>query len=314
MIFQRKRLVTILVPVFNEAENIRLFHAALSEVVRDLEDRYLFEILFTDNRSTDGTWEILRDLARADRRIRAVRFSRNVGYQRSILAGYRLARGDAAVQIDADLQDPPTLLPEFLRRWENGAQVVYGVRESRDEPAWMEAARKVFYRLADLLSEDRLPLDAGDFRLVDRVVLEAIRRLDDVDPYLRGAIAAMGFRQEGVAYHRAARARGTSKFARGEYVRLALDGILAHSMIPLRLATYVGLAVTLGTFLGIVGYATARLTIGREWPGGFATTTILILLSLGLNALFLGILGEYLGRIYRHVRRGAGTIVDEEIP
>lgn len=314
MIFRRKRLVTILVPVFNESENIRPLHAALSEVLRGLEDRYLFEILFTDNRSTDGTWEILRDLARADRRVRAVRFSRNVGYQRSILAGYRLARGDAAIQIDADLQDPPTLLPEFLRRWEDGAQVVYGVRESRDEPPWMEAARRAFYRLADLLSEDRLPLDAGDFRLVDRVVLEAIRRLDDVDPYLRGAIATMGFRQEGVAYRRAARARGASKFAPGEYLRLALDGILAHSTIPLRLATWVGLAVTLGTLLGIVGYSAARLTVGRDWPGGFATTTVLLLLSLGLNALFLGILGEYLGRIYRHVRRGAGTIIDEEIP
>ena len=177
----------------------------------------------------------------------------------------------------------------------------------------MHTTRRLFYRLVDLLSEDRLPYDAGDFRLVDRRILEELRKIDDYQPYLRGSIAAMGFRQIGVHFDRNERLRGRSKFSFRDLIALALDGILNHSIVPLRISTYTGLIVSVLTFLGLIFYAIARLTFGRDWPAGFATTTSLILLSLSLNALFLGIIGEYLGRIYKQIKKKPLTIIERQI-
>ena len=308
-----KKLVSLVVPVFNEEDNIQLLYDALVPVLDALPERYHFEIIFTDNHSVDRTFERLASLAERDRRIRVFRFSRNFGFQRSVLTGYLKAAGDAAVELDCDLQDPPSLIPEFLRLWAEGWDVVYGIRRTRKEPWWMHAARRLFYRLVDALSEDQLPHDAGDFRLVDRKILEELRRIDDYQPYLRGSIAALGFRQIGVPYDRNERLRGRSKFSLRDLVALALDGILNHSIVPLRISTYTGLIVSVITFLGLIFYGIARLTFGREWPAGFTTITSLILLSLSLNALFLGIIGEYLGRIYKQIKKKPLTIIERQI-
>ncbi|HZU42907.1 MAG TPA: glycosyltransferase family 2 protein [Terriglobales bacterium] len=308
-----RRLITICVPVFNEELNIEPLHAALVPIMDQLSDRYDFELLFTDNHSSDRTFEALERLAARDVRVRAIRFSRNFGFQRSIATGYANARGDAAIQIDCDLQDPPVLILEFVRKWEQGYKVVYGVRSTRKESWWMNFVRRMFYRIIDSLSEDELPLDAGDFRLLDRCVLDELQKFDDNQPYLRGTIAALGFDQIGIPYDRAERQRGESKFSFGELIGLALDGILNHSVVPLRIATYLGLAISLLTFLGIVGYGIGRLFLGKNWPPGFATIAMLILGSLSLNALFLGIIGEYLGRIYRQVKRRPLTVTEREI-
>jgi dolichol-phosphate mannosyltransferase len=173
--------------------------------------------------------------------------------------------------------------------------------------------RRWFYRVVNVLSEDHLPLDAGDFRLVDRRVLDVLGRLEDAQPYLRGTIAATGFPQTGVAYEREERTRGTSKFSFGKLLALSLDGILNHSVIPLRVATFTGLAISVLTLLGVVAYLATRVLFGQDWPAGFATTTALILIAIGLNALFLGVIGEYLGRIYKQVKRGPNTIIEREI-
>jgi polyisoprenyl-phosphate glycosyltransferase len=309
----RKRFISICVPVFNEEPNIVPLYSALLPIMDQLSERYEFELLFTDNHSTDRTFEALEQLAQRDVRVRAIRFSRNFGFQRSIATSYANARGDAAIQIDCDLQDPPALILEFVRKWEEGYKVVYGVRNLRKESWWMNIVRKTFYRIIDRLSEDELPLDAGDFRLVDRCILDELQKLEDNQPYLRGAIAALGFDQIGIPYNRAERLRGKSKFSFGELIGLALDGILNHSVVPLRIATYLGLTISIVTFLGLVGYAFGRLFLGKTWPPGFATIIILILGSLSLNALFLGIIGEYLGRIYRQVKRRPLTIVEREL-
>ena len=308
-----RKLLSIVVPVFNEEDNVVPLYTAVNQVMTTLADRYDHEFIFTDNHSTDQTFQRLELLAREDKRVRIFRFSRNFGFQRSILTGYLRARGDAAIQLDCDLQDPPELIPEFTRLWEAGHQVVYGVRRSRKESWWIQATRKLFYRLIDLLSEDSLPHDAGDFRLLDRCVLEELRRFEDYQPYLRGTIATLGFDQVGIPYDRAERLRGESKFSLPELTRLATDGILNHSIVPLRLATYTGLAVSLLTFLGILVYISGKLFFGQAWPAGFATTTTLILLSLSLNSLFLGIIGEYLGRIYQQVKKRPLTIIEREI-
>lgn len=308
-----KKLISFLIPVYNEEDNVGPAHERVCAVMAPLAGRYDFELLFTDNHSEDATFERLEALARKDARVRVIRFSRNFGYQRSIHAGYARAKGAAAIQLDCDLQDPPDLVPEFLRLWEAGNQVVYGVRSTREGEPLMSLARKTFYRLIDALSEDELPHDAGDFRLVDRRVIEELLKMEDSQPYLRGALASVGFTQIGVPYDRAARERGSSKFAMGDLFGLALDGIMNHSIVPLRLATYVGLAVSLATFLALLGYTAGRIFFGRSWPAGFATTTALILLSLSLNAVFFGIIGEYVGRIYKQVKRRPLVIVEKEL-
>ncbi len=309
---ENRKLITICVPVFNEEQNVEPLYEALLPVVASLS-QYEFEILFTDNHSTDGTFNILERLSLRDPRIRIIRFSRNFGFQRSIFTAYANARGEAAVQIDCDLQDPPSLILDFVRKWEEGHRVVYGIRGSRKEGALMNFVRKFFYRLIDSLSEDDLPLDAGDFRLLDRCVLDELVKFDDYQPYVRGTVAALGFDQIGIPYNRSERQRGKSKFSFRELIGLALDGILNHSVVPLRMATYLGLVISCLTFLAIVGYGVGRLFFARNWPPGFATIIVLILGSLSLNALFLGIIGEYLGRIYKQVKRRPLTIIEREI-
>jgi dolichol-phosphate mannosyltransferase len=307
-------LVSLVVPVLNEEANVARLYDRVCGVMGGLAGRYRWELLFTDNHSTDRTFAILSDLAKADPRVRVIRFSKNFGYRRSILTGYLNAAGDAVVQLDCDLQDPPELVPQMLADWEAGAKVVYGVRRTRQESPAMNLTRKAFYRTIHWLSDDPLPLDSGDFRLVDRRVVEELRKVDDANPYLRGLIATLGFEQKGFAYDRAARAAGDSKFPLRALVRLAVDGLLNHSTVPLRLATYVSVVMLLLTAVGGAGYAAVRLSgYGQDWPPGFTTLVLLILGSTALNALFFGIQGEYLIRIFQQVKRRPLTIVEEEL-
>jgi dolichol-phosphate mannosyltransferase len=313
MTTQNQKLLSFIVPVFNEEENIMPLYRAVTTLMQSFAHHYDYELLFTDNHSTDATFDELKRLAKEDPRVRVLRFSRNFGYQRSIYTGYINARGDAAIQLDCDLQDPPELIPEFLRQWEAGYQVVYGVRRSRQEAWLMRTTRKIFYRLINVLSDDQLPHDAGDFRLVDRKVIEVLRQIDDYQPYLRGVIATIGFNQVGIPYDRQERTRGTTKFPLRALFTLAVDGILNHSIVPLRIATFTGLFISAATFVLSFVYLIGKLIFGVAWPPGFATITILILLSLSTNAIFLGIIGEYLGRIYQQVKKRPITVVEQSL-
>lgn len=304
-------LISIVVPVFNEELNIGPFYDVVSGHAEALSDRFVFEFVFTDNHSTDATFPLLRELAGRDSRVKAFRFSRNFGYQRSIMTGYSRATGDAAIQLDVDLQDPPELMTRFLEEWQAGADVVYGVRVKRQESWLINMQRVLFYRLIDKLSEEEIPLDAGDFRLISRRVIDLLKSFEDAQPYLRGTIATLGFKQVGIPYSRNARVRGESKFPFSKLVSLAVDGILNHSIVPLRLSTYFGLAVSLITLLGIVGYTVARLVLRSEWPAGFATLAALGLASISINAMLLGIIGEYLGRMYRQMKKQPLTIIED---
>lgn len=304
-------LISIVVPVYNEEANIGPFYAAITAVTAKLESAYRFEFVFTDNHSTDKTFSLLRDLADRDRRVTAYRFSRNFGFQRSIMTGYSRARGDAAIQLDVDLQDPPELISRFLEEWCAGADVVYGIRVKRQESWIINMQRVLFYRIIDRLSEDKIPLDAGDFRLISRRVINLLKSFDDVRPYLRGTIATLGFKQVGIPYNRNARVRGESKFPFSKLVALAADGILNHSVVPLRFSTYFGLFVSALTLLSILGYTIAKILLRSEWPAGFATLVALGLASISINAMLLGIIGEYLGRIYRQMKKEPLTIVEE---
>ncbi len=309
-----RKLISICVPVLNEAANIQPFYDRVSAVIGGLSERYDFEFVFTDNHSSDRTFEILTELAQRDRRIRAIRFSRNFGFQRSILTNYRHARGVAAIQLDCDLQDPPEMIVDFLRHWEQGYQVVYGVRRRRPKEAlWLRLSRRAFYRLIDLLSEERLPHDAGDFRLVGDKILEYLRRYNAPQPYLRGTISTLGFRQIGIAYDRSPRSLGKSKFNLFSLLELAVDGLCNHSIVPLRLASLLGLVLFFLAVLGAIYYAIGRFSFAASWPVGLASSSILTLFSIGMNALFLGIIGEYVGRIFKAVKMAPVAVIESVV-
>ena len=279
----------------------------------ETHQRYDFEFLFTDNGSTDATFERLASEARADNRIRVICFTRNFGFQLSILTNYLNARGDAAIQIDADLQDPPELFGEFLAAWEQGYKVVYGIRRSRPENPVLSATRKLFYRGLAKLSSVDLPVDAGDFRLIDRSVIEDLRKVEDETPYIRGAIAHLGYRQIGIPYDRAERQRGKSKFHLLSLIRLAVDGVCGQSTKPLELITLLGTTFSVLSFLGALFYFTWFLFVIRKPPQGFTTLVILILLSTSVQTAFIGLLGEYIGRIFKNTRHIPAPIIDQRI-
>lgn len=305
----QRRLISIVIPVFNEEANIERAYEAVAAVFDRISDRYDFEIVFTDNHSTDRSPEMLAALCARDRRVRMARFSRNFGFNRSVLTGYRLARGDAAVQIDCDLQDSPDLIPEFLDLWTKGHDVVVGVRRQREEGRLLQGARRFFYRVLNRISEDNLVVDGGDFRLIDRSILDQLRTIHDAMPFVRGLTSVLAKNQIGVHYDRQSRQYGQSKFPVRRLTGLAMEGIFAHSTVPLRIASYIGIIVAVVTALLSGFFILGRLMFDANWPAGFATTTVLLLFSISLNAIFLGIIGEYLARIYNQVRWRPTTVI-----
>ncbi len=306
-------LISVCTPVYNEEDNVERCIAAVRELFEKTLTDCDYEHVFTDNHSTDGTFPKLARIAAEDPRVRVIRFSRNFGYQRSIMTGYRHAVGDAAIQLDCDLEDPPRIAAEFVRLWRQGYKVVYGVRRGRVEPRAVQLARRVFYRTLALISEDPLPENAGDFRLLDRAVIDALARIHDPSIYIRGRVATLGFEQAGVEYDRDARIAGRTKFNVWRLMSLAIDATLSHSVVPLRIATGVGLLMFVLAGALIVVYVAARLVWGASWPGGFATLAVLVLLGIGLNGLFLGIIGEYLARIYRHLKEHPDVVIEQAV-
>jgi polyisoprenyl-phosphate glycosyltransferase len=307
----QKRLISVVIPVYNEEENVRAAYDAVVAVFAAIADRYDFEIIFTDNHSTDRTFSRITEIAKLDPRVRCVRFARNFGFHRSVMTGYRLAQGDAAIQLDCDLQDPPGLLPKFLGLWEQGHDVVVGIRRLRDEGRILQWARKFYYWLLKVISTDNLMLDGGDFRLVDRSILDQLRRIDDAAPYTRGLTSLLAASQVGIPYDRSVREQGTSKFPVAKLFAFAVDGFIAHSTIPLRIASFTGLTIAVITALASVFYLAMQLFFGVNSPRGFTTTTVLILFGISLNAIFLGILGEYIGRIYDQIRIRPTVVIEQ---
>ena len=309
-----KKLITIAIPVLNEEGNIVRLLERLRTVCDGLS-KYDFEFLFTDNASTDDTFALLAEEAAKDKRVRVIQFSRNFGFQKSILANYLNARGAAVIQIDADLQDPPELFKEFLESWESGNKVVYGIRRRRqNEKIVMSASRKLYYRLVAMLSDTPLPKDAGDFRLIDKDIIDHLREYSDQSPYLRGMIATLGYPQIGIPYDRVGREAGESKFNLTRLIQLGLDGICSQSTKPLRYITYFGFITSVLAVLGALFYAVSFFFIDSTRESrGFTTLAILVLLQTGLIAAFLGIMGEYIGRIFSNVRNSPMVIIENQI-
>ena len=307
-------LISVVVPCYNEEQVLRETHARLVSVLLKLEP-LRFEIIYVDDGSRDRTPQILSELQAGDRRVRVIRLSRNFGHQMAATAGLEHSVGDAVVLIDADLQDPPEVILEMVARWRDGFMVVYGTRLERSgETGFKIWTARLFYRLINRLSETKMPLDTGDFRLMDRQVVEALLAMPERDRFLRGMVSWVGFRQVAVPYERAPRHAGESKYPLWKMIRFATDAVLSFSFLPLRLATWLGFITILMALAGII-YAVVlrRYMDPSHWVRGWASIFTAVLFIGGVQLISLGIIGEYLGHIYNEVKRRPLYVVQERL-
>lgn len=307
----RTPLVSLVAPVYCEEELIEEFYARVKAMLAGLAPKYDHEIVLVNDGSTDRTLEILKGLAERDPHLRVASFSRNFGHQMAITAGIDLAAGDAVVIIDSDLQDPPEVVPRMIAKWEEGFKVVYGVRSEPGESRFKLATASLFYRLLQRLSDTRLPRDAGDFRLLDRAVVAVIKQMREEHRYMRGMMAWVGFPQFGLQYQRDPRHAGQTKYTVPKMVRLAVNAILSFSAKPLYVASYLGIVVTL---LALI--LAARTFIGKLFDPsasvpGWTTLMVIVLFLGGVQLMTIGILGQYVGRLFEQSKQRPLYIVSE---
>jgi polyisoprenyl-phosphate glycosyltransferase len=307
-----KPTYTIVAPVFNEKENLPELYRRMKEVMERTEEPW--ELILVDDGSTDGSTLAIREMRNTDNRVRPVIFARNFGHQLAVTAGLDYSRGDAVIIIDSDLQDPPEIILDMIAKWKEGYEVVYAVREEREGESWFkEFTASLFYRLINKITSVPIPLDTGDFRLMDRKVVNVLNRMREHHRFIRGMSVWVGFKQIGVNYRRAARYAGTTKYPLKKMLRFASDAITGFSFLPLQLATYMGFFAAGISIIAIPVVAAIRLLGSQEPLLGQATTLIVVLFLGGVQLISLGILGEYIGRLYEE-SKGRPLYIVREAP
>src|SRR5581483_6740828 len=303
-------VISVVCPVFNEEDTLSELHRRL---VSSLGELAPYELVFVDDGSSDGSWHTLLGLAASDPSMRLVRLSRNFGHQAALSAGLDAARGDAVVLMDADLQDPPELIPDLVAKWREGYDVVYAVRADREgEPPLRLAAISLFYRLLHRITPTSIPENAGDFRLLSRRAVDAIVAMPERARFLRGMTSWIGYRQTGVPYTRERRFAGTSKYPARKLVRLALDGITSFSTAPIKLVT--GIGFTLVVFCaGVLVWTLYVRFFTRHHPQGWTSVIAVVLMLGGVQLLSLGVIGQYVARIFDETKQRPVYLVDELI-
>lgn len=309
-----KKLISIVTPCYNEEDNVALCYETVRALFETKLSAYDYEHIFCDNASTDSTVAILREIAGADKRVRVIVNARNFGPFRSMFNGLLNTRGDAVlVFLAADMQDPPELIPDFVAKWEEGYQIVYGIRHKREEGFLMETMRKFYYRLVNRFADIHIPPDVGEFQLIDRVVMDALRRFDDYYPYVRGLIASCGFTSTGIAYTMRSRKRGMSKNTLYRLLDQGINGLISFTNVPLRLCMIFGFILSgLSITYAIVQLALVLL-FHELAPPGVPTLIIALFFFSGVQLFFIGLLGEYIGAIHSQVRRQPLVIERERI-
>lgn len=304
-----KKLLSIVVPVYNEQEVIDETYKRLSEVFKD----YFMsvEYIFINDGSRDNTYFKLREIAQKNPEVRVINFARNFGHQIAITAGMDYAKGDAIVIIDADLQDPPEVILEMVDKWQEGFEVVYGKRLQREgETFFKKITAKMFYRLLDSMTDVKFPVDVGDFRLIDRKVCNAMKGLPERSRYVRGLVSWVGFKQSSVEYRREKRFAGETKYPLKKMLKLAGDGIFSFSYKPLKFATFVGMLVSAFSFIYLIVVLIQKF-IKNDVVSGWASSMAVSLFLNGVMLIVIGIMGEYVGRIYEEVKARPLYIVRE---
>lgn len=303
--------ISVVLPVYNERDNLGELVIRLLPVLEKTVAGS-FEVLFVDDASSDGSAEILDSFHARDQRLKAIHFSRNFGHQAALQAGLDEATGEAIILMDSDLQDPPKLLDQFIDKWRQGYDVVYAVRKKRKEGILKRAAYALFYRTMKVIAEIDVPLDAGDFCLLDRRVVNTLVRLQERNRFLRGLRSWVGFKQVGIEYERDARYAGAPKYTLPKLMRLALSGYIGFSAVPLRVAAWLGfLSASAGFVIALWAIVTKLMNIPT--PVGWASTLAVILFVGGVQLLMLGVIGEYLGRVYDEVRQRPLYIVGSRV-
>lgn len=291
---------TIIAPVYNEAESLPVLYQRVKEVMEPTGEPW--ELMLIDDGSNDGSTDMIRSLAKQDERVRPIIFARNFGHQIAVTAGLDYSRGQAVVIIDSDLQDPPEVILDLIAKWREGFEVVYAVRAEREGETWFKTfTASLFYRLIYQITDVKIPLDTGDFRLMDRKVVNVMNSMREKHRFLRGMSAWVGFKQTGVPYKRAARFAGSTKYPFRKMFGLALNAIIGFSYFPLQVATYLGFIAALISIIAIPIVVIGRLA-GNGAFFGQATTLIAVLFLGGVQLICVGILGEYIGRIYDEVK------------
>jgi dolichol-phosphate mannosyltransferase len=308
---RRKRpFISVVVPCYNEEESLPALHARLTKVLQKATDEY--EIILANDGSRDRTFEIIREFAEADPHVVGIDLSRNFGHQLCLTAGLDQARGEVVMMIDADLQDPPELLPKMLEKWRAGADVVYAVRRKRAGESWFKlATASLFYRLLRWCTNIDIPLDTGDFRLIDRRALDAVLSLRETNRFLRGLFTWVGFHQEPVYYSRAPRFAGETKYPLRKMIRFAVDGLTSFSSVPLHLSVWIG---ALSAFIAFL-YLLRVFYLGWIGAGvpGWASLTVSVLFLGGVQLVVIGVLGEYVSRVFDEVKQRPLYLVREVI-
>jgi polyisoprenyl-phosphate glycosyltransferase len=302
-------ILSIIAPIFNEQDSLPELYRRISDLMATTTDSW--ELILVNDGSTDGSAELIRELAARDSRVRPVLFARNFGHQIAVTAGLDYSRGRTVVIIDADLQDPPELILDMLTKWREGYEVIYAVRAEREGETWFKTfTASLFYRLIARITDVNIPLDTGDFRMMDRKVVDVLNRMREKHRFLRGMSAWVGFRQIGIPYRRAARFAGETKYPFKKMFRLALNAITGFSYFPLQLATWIGF-VAAGISIFAIPLVIVLRVAGNQQLSGQATTLIAVLFIGGVQLISLGILGEYIGRIYDEVKGRPLYIVSE---
>ncbi len=304
-----KPVFSIIAPIYNELENLPLLYARVRDEMEKTGEAW--ELILVDDGSQDGSTEVIRKLAASDPHVRPVIFARNFGHQIAVTAGLDYSRGDAVIIIDADLQDPPEVIGKLIEKWREGYQVVYAVRTEREgETRFKTATASAFYRIIDRITDIRIPLDTGDFRLMDRKVVDIMKTMRERNRFLRGMSAWTGFKQIGVEYKREARHAGESKYPLKKMLKLAMNAVTGFSMWPLELATRVGIGLIALDFISLIVVIILSTAAHVDFHG-LATLGIIMVFLAGLILTFMGVLGEYIGRIYDEAKGRPLYIVAE---
>ncbi len=304
--------ITILCPVYNESENVEMFYREFSRVILPISNRFDFQFLFADNCSTDDTYVRLKDICDKEINVKVIRYSRNFGVMKSIYTGIVNSSGAACAVFDCDLQDPPELLLEFIEQWKGGAKVVFGVRRTRKEGRLLGLLRDIYRRIEAVSKGYRIQIESGAWLLDQRVVHEL--RRTRFESYLAGLISRLGFKSVGVPYDRKRRELGTSKFGLVRYFSYATDGLVSGTIAPLRLSMFFGIGFAFLSFIFMIYFIVAKLFLGAPFANGVAAAIVIILFGFGLNFVLLGIIGEYVGRIYLEREAADTAIIDEVYP
>jgi len=301
--------VSVVIPIFNESTNISVLVERLTST---LSIYHAFEVVFVNDGSSDDSESIIISHCVRNESIKLISLSRNFGHQLAISAGIANATGDIVFIMDGDLQDPPEIIPDFINKWREGWDVVYAVRKKRKENVFKKTAYFIFYRILKALTPFEIPLDSGDFALMDKKVVAILQKFPERNRFVRGLRSWVGFKQIGLEYERAARFSGTPKYTLGKLIKLAYDGLTSFSAIPLKLAMALGVCCTIGAFIAVAVLIVLKLS-GRIELQGWSSLMVVILFMSGLQFILIGILGEYIGRISEEVKKRPQYLIAEKV-